>query len=123
MPVTPSRWRTNAFTSGRSRVASIRAARRMVSRSCTCMDLVDAISLVVHKRGTFPPELPVLVAEPETLTYDELQHTFARLIQGEHWKTLEVLTPVAPFAKAGAWVMDKVLGGDPFIRPWMSDRA
>ena len=86
-------------------------------------DLVDAIVLVVKRRAELPPEWPVLVGEPEPLTYDELQHTFARLINGENWETLEVPTQLSPFAKAGAWVMEKLPGGESFIRPWMVDRA
>ena len=86
-------------------------------------DLVDAIALVVERRAALPPELPLLLGEPETLSYDELQHTFARLIHGEDWETLEVPTPLAPLAKAGAWAMEKLPGADPFIRPWMIDRA
>jgi hypothetical protein len=31
--------------------------------------------------------------------------------------------PLAPLAKAGAWVMEKLPGADPFIKPWMIDRA
>ena len=86
-------------------------------------DLVDAIELAVERRATLPPELPILLGEPETLTYDELQHTFARLIHGEGWETLEVPGPLTPLAKAGAWVMEKVPGTDPFIKPWMIERA
>jgi nucleoside-diphosphate-sugar epimerase len=86
-------------------------------------NLVDAIALVVERRAQLPPELPLLLGEPETLSYDELQHTFARLIHGENWETLEVPAPLAPLAKAGAWVMEKLPGADPFIKPWMIDRA
>lgn len=86
-------------------------------------DLVDAFALVAERRALLPPELPLLLGEPETLTFDELQHTFARLIHGENWETLEVPAPLAPLAKAGAWAMEKLPGGDPFIRPWMIDRA
>ena len=86
-------------------------------------DLVDAIELVVDRRGVLPPELPMLLGEPEPLSYDEVQHTLARLIHGEHWETLEVPGPLAPLAKAGAWVMEKLPGADPFIKPWMIDRA
>ena len=86
-------------------------------------DLVDALVLAVERRAALPPELPLLVGESETLSYDELQHTFARLINGEDWETLEVPTPLAPLAKAGAWVMERLPGADPFIRPWMIDRA
>jgi nucleoside-diphosphate-sugar epimerase len=86
-------------------------------------DLVDAIEVTIERRAALPPELPVLLGEPEALSYDELQHTMARLIHGDHWETLEVPGPVAPLAKAGAWVMEKLPGADPFIKPWMIDRA
>jgi nucleoside-diphosphate-sugar epimerase len=86
-------------------------------------DLVDAIALVVERRAQLPREVPILVGEPEPLTYDELQHTFARLIHGEDLETLEVPGALAPLAKAGAWVMEKLPGGDAFVKPWMIDRA
>jgi nucleoside-diphosphate-sugar epimerase len=86
-------------------------------------DLVDAIELVVERRAGLQPEVPILLGEPEPLSYDELQHTFARLIHGDDWETLEVPGPLAPLAKAGAWVMEKLPGADPFIKPWMIDRA
>jgi nucleoside-diphosphate-sugar epimerase len=86
-------------------------------------DLVDAIELAVERRAELPPEIPILLGEPETLSYDELQHTFARLIYGEEWETLEVPDALSPLAKAGAWVMEKLPGADPFIKPWMIERA
>ena len=86
-------------------------------------DLVDAIELAVERRSELPPEVPILLGEPETLSYDELQHTFARLIHGENWETLEVPDALSPFAKAGAWVMERLPGADPFIKPWMIERA
>lgn len=86
-------------------------------------DLVDAIALTVERRAALPPEVPILLGEPEPLSYDELQHTFARLIHGEDWETLQVPGVLAPLAKAGAWVLGKLPGADPFIKPWMIDRA
>lgn len=86
-------------------------------------DLVEAIALTVEHRAQLPPEVPILLGEPVTLSYDELQHTFARLIHGEDWETLEVPDALSPFAKAGAWLMEKLPGADPFIKPWMIDRA
>jgi len=86
-------------------------------------DLVDAIVLVVERRAQLPPELPLLLGEPEALSYDELQHTFARLIHGEELETFEVPGALAPLAKAGTWVIGKLPGGDPFVKPWMIDRA
>ena len=67
--------------------------------------------------------MALLVGEAETLSYDELQHTLGRLIHGEDWETIEIPAPLAPFAKVGAWVQEKLPGRDPFIRPWMIDRA
>ena len=86
-------------------------------------DLVDAIVLVVERRAQLPPELPILLGEPEALSYDELQHTFARLIHGDDWETLEVPGQLSLLAKAGAWVMEQLPGADPFLKPWMIDRA
>jgi nucleoside-diphosphate-sugar epimerase len=86
-------------------------------------DLVDAIELTVERRAEPPPELPMLLGEPATLSYDEPQHTIARLIHGEGWETIEIPAPLAPVAKAGAWVLDHVPGQEAFIKPWMIDRA
>lgn len=86
-------------------------------------DLVAAIVLVVKRRAQLPPELPLLLGEPEALSYDELQHTFARLIHDEDLETLAVPGALASLTKAGAWVLGKLPGADPFIRPWMIDRA
>jgi len=84
-------------------------------------DLVDALLLAVQRRAELPPELTLLLGEPETLSYDELQHTFARLIHGEEWETQEI--PKA-LAKTGAWLQDTMpLGEEPFIKPWMIDLA
>ena len=92
-------------------------------------DLVNVIERVVDRRTELPSELPVLVGEPEALSYDELQHTLVRLIHGEHgdaWETLEI--PAAA-AKVGAWAGEYVPFGktmgvyDEFIKPWMIDRA
>jgi len=86
-------------------------------------DLVDAIERVVERRGELPPELPLLLGEPEALSYDELQHTIARLIRGETMETIEIPSALAPLAKAGAWVLDHIPGQEAFVKPWMIDRA
>ena len=86
-------------------------------------DLVDAIALTVERRATLPDDVAILLGEPDALSYDELQHTFARLLHGEDWETLAIPGALAPLAKAGAWLMGKLPGADPFIRPWMIDRA
>jgi nucleoside-diphosphate-sugar epimerase/uncharacterized membrane protein len=84
-------------------------------------DLVEALLLVAERRAKLPPELTLLLGEPETLAYDELQHVFGRLIHGEEWETREI--PKA-LAKTGAWIQDEMpLVEDPFIKPWMIDLA
>jgi nucleoside-diphosphate-sugar epimerase/uncharacterized membrane protein len=83
-------------------------------------DVVDAIEHAVERRAKLPPEVAILIGEPETLSYDELQHTFSRLIRDESWETHNVPGAIA---KAGAWVQDHILGQDQFIKPWMIDRA
>jgi nucleoside-diphosphate-sugar epimerase len=84
-------------------------------------DLVEACRLAVERRRSLPPELTVLVGEPETLSYDELQRTIGRLVHGEEWETTQIPKVVA---KTGAWLQDNVpVGEDPFIKPWMIDLA
>jgi nucleoside-diphosphate-sugar epimerase/uncharacterized membrane protein len=83
-------------------------------------DTVDAIEHAVERRAQMPSETAILIGEPETLSYDELQHTFARLLHGESWETHDVPGPIA---KVGAWVQGMMPGQDPFIKPWMIDRA
>ncbi len=83
-------------------------------------DVVDAIERAVERRAQLPPQVAFLIGEPDTLSYDELQHTFQRLIRDESWETQNVPGIIA---KAGAWVQDHIPGQDPFIKPWMIDRA
>jgi nucleoside-diphosphate-sugar epimerase len=85
-------------------------------------DLVDAIWRTVERRRNLPPELTLLIGEPETTSYERLQNTLGELIHGEEeWTTREIPKPIA---KAGAWIQEKTpLGGDPFIKPWMIDLA
>ncbi len=84
-------------------------------------DLVDAFGLLVERRGQLPRALTLLLGEPETLSYDELQRTLGRLIHGEEWSTRQI--PKA-LAKTGAWLQDNLPGVDePFIKPWMIDLA
>lgn len=84
-------------------------------------DLIDAFVRLVNLRKQLPPALPLLVGEGETLSYDELQHQFGRLLHGEEWETREIPKPLA---RAGAWVQGALpFGEEPFIKPWMIDHA
>jgi nucleoside-diphosphate-sugar epimerase/rhodanese-related sulfurtransferase len=83
-------------------------------------DVVEAVRLAVEQRQQLPPESVLLVGEDETLSYDELQRTFSRLMHGEEWDTKQI--PKA-LAKTGAWLQDIAPGEGPFIKPWMIDLA
>ena len=83
-------------------------------------DVVDAIERAVDRRAQLPPESTFLIGEAETLSYDELQHSFMRLIHGKSSETHNVPGLIA---KVGAWAQDHMPGEDPFIKPWMIDRA
>lgn len=84
-------------------------------------DLVEACRLAVERRTSLPAEFTVLVGEPDTMSYDELQRLIGRLVHGEEWETRHIPKVVA---KTGAWLQDNVpIGEDPFIKPWMIDLA
>jgi nucleoside-diphosphate-sugar epimerase/uncharacterized membrane protein len=83
-------------------------------------DLTNAMVRLVERRADLPAELPLLLGEPDVMSYDELQQEIGRLVHGEEWQTWQV--PKA-LAKTGAWLEDEVLGEEPFIRPWMVDIA
>lgn len=81
-------------------------------------DLIDALEKTVKKRKDLPDEVPMNIGEPTTPSYEELQKRIGELVHGEEWQTFEVPPPLA---KAGSWTMN--IFGDPFIKPWMIDRA
>jgi nucleoside-diphosphate-sugar epimerase len=83
-------------------------------------DAVEAIRLCVDRRAALPPDLPLLIGEEDVMSYRELQHALGELIHDKEWPTLRVPKVVA---KAGAYVQDLLPGSDPFIKPWMIDRA
>jgi nucleoside-diphosphate-sugar epimerase len=84
-------------------------------------DAVDVFVRAIERRRQLSPDLTLLVGEPETLSYDEVQHTLGRLLHGEEWVTREI--PKA-LAKTGAWLQEQMpVGEEPFIKPWMIDLA
>lgn len=84
-------------------------------------DLVDACERLIQKRRQLPPETTLLIGEPETLSYQQLQETFGLLIHGQEWETYRVPSTLA---KVGAWVQDQLpFGPETFIKPWMIERA
>lgn len=83
-------------------------------------DLVDAIVESVDRRKELPKETVLLLGEPKTLSYDQLQRTISRLIRGKEFKTWRVPKLIA---KIGAFVQGLNPFKKPFIKPWMIDLA
>lgn len=84
-------------------------------------DLLDALTELIRRRMSLPPDFPVLLGEPETPSYGELQNVFARAIHGQEWTTYRI---PKWFAKLGAWTKTLLPGRKGvFIKPWMIDLA
>ena len=81
-------------------------------------DMVEALVLAVKHRKDLPQVTTLLIGEPDTLSYDELQRIISRRLHGKEWKTYRIPKPVA---KLGAWLQNLLPGADPFIKPWMID--
>lgn len=80
-------------------------------------DLVEAFARVVDRRNSLPSVTTLLIGEPDTMSYEQLQREFGDLIHGESWPTQRVPKTVA---RTGAWFQEKIpVGEDPFIKPWM----
>src|SRR5258708_1493572 len=78
-------------------------------------DLVDVMLRLVQRRKELPPALTLLIGEPETLSYREIQHELGTLIHGHEWATIAVPKLLA---KAGMWAQTAMSGHeDPFLRP------
>jgi len=84
-------------------------------------DAVDALVRIVERRGDLPDHYEVLIGEPRTVGYAELQDTIAEELHGRRWRTFRVPEPLA---RVGAWIREKnPFASDPFIRSWMIGRA
>jgi nucleoside-diphosphate-sugar epimerase len=85
-------------------------------------DLIDCFVKTVERRRELGPYELMLIAEPDVMSYAELQERIGELIHGQQWPSIRLPKIVA---KAGAWVKDKLAGEDDpaFIKPWMIDLA
>lgn len=83
-------------------------------------DLIDAVTRLIERRSKLPEHLTLLLGEPETLSYADLQKTIGRLLHGEEWETQQIPKILA---KTGQWLQEDVLDQDPFVQPWMIDQA
>lgn len=81
-------------------------------------DMVEALVLAVAHRKDLPPVTTLLIGEPDTLSYDELQRAISRRLHGKEWNTYRIPKPLAKF---GAWLRTVLPGANPFIKPWMID--
>ncbi len=83
-------------------------------------DVVDAILRAVDRRRTLPPEVALLIGEPESPSFEELQGDFGRLIHGEAAKITRV---PRWFARVGAVMQERLFGRPSFVKPWMVEFA
>ena len=84
-------------------------------------DLIDSILLAVARRKELSPEVRLLIGEPESLSYGELQRDLGDLIHNVEWRTRAIPHLVA---KVGVWLQEALpLGRPSFIKPWMVDFA
>ncbi len=83
-------------------------------------DLVNLFQRVVELRYELGPHEVFLVAEPEVMSYSEMQEQIGELLHGAEWPSIRIPKVVA---KAGAWAQENILGMEAFIKPWMVDLA
>ncbi|MEX2141030.1 MAG: NAD(P)-dependent oxidoreductase [Pirellulales bacterium] len=85
-------------------------------------DLVDCFRNCIERRRQLGSHELILIAEPDVMSYAELQDRLGELLHGKEWPTIRI-PKVA--AKAGAWVQEKLAGEEEetFIKPWMIDFA
>ena len=105
---------------------STRAGQAMVHRD----DMIDAFRRTIDRRKRLPPNIAILIGEPEAMGYEALQDELGYLIHGaEDWPTLRL--PQAA-AAVGAWAQDKLepvvpdaldQGERPFVKPFMTRMA
>jgi nucleoside-diphosphate-sugar epimerase len=85
-------------------------------------DVVDAFVKTIERRSELGPYEVLLIAEPDVMSYEELQDRIGEGLHGKEWPTIRIPKAVA---KAGAWVQEKLADEDEptFIKPWMVDLA
>jgi nucleoside-diphosphate-sugar epimerase len=83
-------------------------------------DLANLFQRVVDLRYELGSYKLFLVAEPEVMSYSEMQEQIGELIHGEEWPAVRIPKVVA---KVGAWAQENILGIETFIKPWMVDLA
>ena len=88
-------------------------------------DLVKVFDRLVRRRENLPAECPLLVGEPEVLSYDALQDRLGELIHGQEWETLRMPKSAARMGAQAQSGLEEVVpdsldkGEKPFIKPFM----
>jgi hypothetical protein len=75
---------------------------------------VDCFRKVIELRRELDQHELFLIAEPDVMSYAELQEQIGELVHGEEWPTIRIPKAVA---KAGAWAQENILGHETFIKP------
>jgi nucleoside-diphosphate-sugar epimerase len=84
-------------------------------------DLIDSLRKTIERRHTLGPWELLLIAEPDIVSYGELQERLGALIHGAEWPTIRIPKTVA---KVGAWAKEKLAGDEAvYLKPWMVDMA
>lgn len=85
-------------------------------------DLIECFRRVISLRGDLGTYELFLIAEPDIVSYAEMQDRLGRLLHGREWPTIRIPKTVA---KAGAWVREQMAEEEEktFIKPWMVDLA
>ncbi len=81
-------------------------------------DLVACLRAVVARRGELSSEEVFMIAEPDVVSYGELQDIIGHALWSEEWRTIRIPKSLA---KAGAWAQGQM--AETFIKPWMIDLA
>jgi nucleoside-diphosphate-sugar epimerase len=83
-------------------------------------DVIACFHKIVDQRQSLPPQELFLIAEPDVMSYAELQEQIGELLHGREWPTIRIPKVVA---KVGAWAQEKLMGEEEtFIKPWMVDQ-
>jgi len=86
-------------------------------------DLVECFLRVIELRRELGSYEVFLIAEPDVMSYAELQDQIGELVHGAEWPAIRIPKLVA---KAGAWAQENILGREIFIKPhglWVVDLA
>ncbi|MFQ5960029.1 MAG: NAD-dependent epimerase/dehydratase family protein [Candidatus Methylomirabilales bacterium] len=80
-------------------------------------DLSDAIIQAIKRRASLPQDFVVLIGEPVTFSYDQLQREISKFLSGHEITTYQI--PKGP-AELGAWFENHIpFMEKPFTKPWM----